>query len=269
MRMSNINEFLMARNRFFDSSPTTISVRIGRMRKKEINLFDQGTIGSVIERLRETHADHPAIVFPGSSALTYSDLFALIQRIVGQLRSFGLGPSARIAVSLPSGPLGALATVAVSCAAVAIPINPKRSLEELESCFDALMPDAIVLLQGDDSAARLAAQTRGVYIFDALPIDGGILEIPALAKSRGPVPQTRTPAPDQSAFILQTSGTTAKPKFIPFTHRNMVAAAPQRVQGSPYFDSIACPGLQRAISANPDCDFGVEACGRYSHSLGG
>jgi len=33
------------------------------------------------------------------------------------------------------------------------------------------------------------------------------------------------PAPSSPAFILQTSGTTAQPKFIPFSHRNMLAAS--------------------------------------------
>ena len=53
------------------------------------------------------------------------------------------------------------------------------------------------------------------------------------------------PDPDAPAFILQTSGTTAEPKLIPFSHRNMLAAA-ARVQT--WFDLTP---QDRCLSVSP------------------
>jgi hypothetical protein len=44
---------------------------------------------------------------------------------------------------------------------------------------------------------------------------------------------------------------------------------PPGVPGSSFFYPIACPDVQRANSANLDCELGAEACGRCRRSLAG
>ena len=64
-------------------------------------------------------------------------------------------------------------------------------------------------------------------IIETVPAKARILGfdivVPAAAAAAADEPDE--PDPEAPAFILQTSGTTAEPKLIPFSHRNMLAAA--------------------------------------------
>jgi len=187
--------------------------------------FEQGTIGREIERLADIRPDHPAVVFPGSAPLSYLQLRCLIDEIDIVLRMAGFGRSARIAIALPSGPHAALAIVAVACVAVAVPLNPKQTLDEIHRCLAVLRPDAVLLQMGSDSAARRVAERNGLAILEGTPTKQGLLGLTIVAPPADNVAPGGEPEPDASAFILQSSGTTADQKLIPFSHRNMLAAA--------------------------------------------
>jgi acyl-CoA synthetase (AMP-forming)/AMP-acid ligase II/thioesterase domain-containing protein/acyl carrier protein len=185
------------------------------------------TLGAAIRLRAETQPNHPAIVSSGFAAFSYLELQSLIDHVRAALRGSGFGRNTRIAIAMPNGTQAALGIVAVSCSAVGIPVNPKQTLREIEACFDALRPDAVLLAKGDDSDARRAAESKGVAIIEATPTTDGTIGF-SLAKPRnGAVPATEADEPDPkaAAFILQTSGSAAEPKLIPFSHRNMLAAA--------------------------------------------
>ena len=95
-------------------------------------------------------------------------------------------------------------------------------------CLAALRPDAVILLKGSDSAARQAAERRGLTIIEATSSKEGTLGFSIFesqTRSAAAPGESDEPDPDAPAFILQTSGTAAEPKLIPFSHRNMLAAA--------------------------------------------
>jgi acyl-CoA synthetase (AMP-forming)/AMP-acid ligase II/thioesterase domain-containing protein/acyl carrier protein len=194
--------------------------------------LEQTTLGTAIRLRAETHPDQPAIVTTGFAPLSYRQLQSLIQDVRVTLRTAGLGRSARIAVAMPNGPHAALAIVAVACSAVSIPLNPRQTLREIETGFAALPPDAVLLVKGGDSIVRRVAERLGITILEAVRSLDGVLGIKidqpqsAAAAALG---EPDEPDPDAPAFILQTSGTTAAPKLIPTSHRNMLAAA-ARVQ---------------------------------------
>ena len=205
---------------------------------------EQSTIGTKIRHYAETQPDHPAMVSSGSSPLSYAELQNQIVGMRTALRQAGFGRNARIAVAMPNGPQAALAIVAVSCAAVSVPINPRQTVYEIERCLAAVKPDAILLMKGEDSAARQAAAARGVTIIEAVPAKAGCLgfDIAAPASADAASDEPDEPDPEAPAFIFQTSGTTAEPKLIPFSHRNMLAAA-ARVQA--WFESDAARSLSQ------------------------
>jgi oxalate---CoA ligase len=194
------------------------------------------TIGEALQSLAERQPDHPAIVSSGFAPLSYGELQNLIRNVRSALRAAGLGRSARIAVAMPNGPHAALTILAVACSAVSIPLNPRQSLREIETGFTALPPDAVVLLKGSDSVVRRVAERLRIPILEAVRSQDGGLEmtidepasVATVASSELDEPDAEAPA-----FILQTSGTTAKPKLIPTSHRNMLASA-ARVQS--WFD---------------------------------
>jgi oxalate---CoA ligase len=186
---------------------------------------DQSTIGRQIQRQSEIRPDQTAIAFTGSAPLSYRELQSLIDEVRTDLRVGGFSRSARIAIASTSGPHAALAIIAVACSAVAIPLNPKHTLDEIERCFAILRPDAVILLRDSDSAARRAAERNNLAIIEGIPAKQGSLGLKLdMPQARKAAPATE-PDPEAPAFILQTSGTTSEPKSIPFSHRNMLAAA--------------------------------------------
>jgi oxalate---CoA ligase len=215
----------------------------------------QSTIGERIRLCAETQPDHAAVESPSFASLSYHELQVLVDDVRVALRLAGLSRSARIAIAMPNGPQAALAIVAVTCSAVSIPLNPRQTLREIETCFSALRPDAIFLMKGNDSPARQAAVLKGIAVIEVTQSKESGLGFSIVE------PQTRTiaapdepdePDPDAPAFILQTSGTAAEPKLIPFSHRNMLAAA-ARLQA--WFDLTP---QDRCLSVSPPF---------YSHGL--
>jgi oxalate---CoA ligase len=212
------------------------------------NTADQGTIGSQIRRLAELQPDQAAIVATGFQPLSYRELQCLINEVRAALRLAGLGRSARIAIAIPNGPHAALAIVAVACSAVSVPLNPLQTLREVEIGLTALRPDAVLVFRGTGSVARQAAEERGIAIIEVIKSkeDSLCFETiePPISAAATP-DDSDEPDPNAPAFILQTSGTASEPKLIPFSHRNMLAAA-ARVQA--WFNLSA---EDRCLSVSP------------------
>jgi acyl-CoA synthetase (AMP-forming)/AMP-acid ligase II/thioesterase domain-containing protein len=186
----------------------------------------QRTIGARILYYAETQPDHPAVVSSDFAPLSYRGLQRLISETKTALRRAGFGRSARVAVAMPNSPQAALAIVATSCSAVSVPLNPRLTLQEIEKCLAAVRPDAILLLEGHESAARQAAKIAGVPIFEVLTKSGSLgFEIIEPLAGMADSDELDDPNPDAPAFVLQTSGTTSDSKLIPTSHRNMLAAA--------------------------------------------
>ena len=185
------------------------------------------TIRHAIARHSATQPDRPAIVSHGLRALSYQALHAIIRDVESTLQAAGYAPDAKIAIAFPNGPYAALAIVAISCCATAIPINPKQTADEIETCLNSLRPDAVLALQNHDTAARRLAERHGIPIIEAMPAGDKTIgfTMDAAQRPMGKMVSQDEPRPESVAFILQTSGTSAKPKSIPFTHRNMLAAA--------------------------------------------
>jgi hypothetical protein len=107
------------------------------------------------------------------------DIYGADRFVRGQVRTDlrvgGFSRSARIAIAFTSGPHAALAIIAVACSAVAIPLNPKHTLDEIERCFAVLRPDAVILLRDSDSVARRAAERNDLAIIEGIPAKQGTL----------------------------------------------------------------------------------------------
>jgi oxalate---CoA ligase len=185
----------------------------------------ESLLGQAIRQRSELLPHQTAIIHSGCASFSYADLQFLIDEVRAGLLAAGFTSTSRIAVALPGGPHAALAMVAVTCSCVTVPLNPNYTFDETETCLAALRPDAIFLLQGSRSIARSAAERKGIPIIEVFPRserDPGFGVAVPKQRSIAPVAE---PSSNAIAFILQTSGTTAKPKLIPFSHRNMLAAA--------------------------------------------
>ncbi len=210
------------------------------------------SLGEAIHRHADSFPHQPAILSTTFEPLTYGELCSELGNVRIALRRAGLDRHARIGVLMPNGPEAVLAIVAVACCAVAVPFDPRLSGAEIDARFDRLRLSALLVPQGSPSAARAAAERRNIPIIAVAPAETGRLGLTVAASPVAAPVVDDEPDPQASAFILQTSGTTAQPKLIPFSHANMLAAA-ARLRA--WFDLTP---LDRCLSVSPPF---------YSHGL--
>jgi acyl-CoA synthetase (AMP-forming)/AMP-acid ligase II len=170
--------------------------------------------------------DAVALAAPGRAPLSYGRLGVQVEDTIRKLHAFGLTNRDRVALALSNGPELAVATLAVSCASAAVPLNPAARLDEFDRALREVNAKALLIPAGADIAARSAARARGVPIIEVVPLLGAEAGIFALRAKDGvrPVPKL-LPRPADVAVLLYTPGTTARPKLVPLSHANLSAAA--------------------------------------------
>ncbi len=176
---------------------------------------------TVPELLAVGAASATAVQGAGGRDATYADLRQTVERLAGQLRAAGASASGRVALVLPNGPPMAAAFLAAASAGAAAPLNPRYRAEELALSFGELGVKVVVAAPGVEEIPDLPSVRR-------LDLRGEGLDLTLVESGGGapivPVP-VPPPAPDDVALVLQTSGTTARPKTVPLTHANLTASA--------------------------------------------
>ncbi|MBR1090408.1 amino acid adenylation domain-containing protein [Bradyrhizobium manausense] len=168
----------------------------------------------------------PALLAPGRPPLTYGALGARIAHLVQTLRALGIAPGDRIAVALPRGADGALALIAVASSCACVPVNPDLTADELQRYFSEMKLAALVTRADMNSASRDVARALDLAVIDFVP--GPATDLGGCAfigPTVGPACAKGPASAEDDAFILLTSGTAARPKMVPLTHRNVCLSA--------------------------------------------
>jgi len=182
------------------------------------------TVAELIQMHAAASPQAPAIVLPNRAVLSYGALQRQIDDIGAELKRAGIGPGNRVAIVLPDGSELAVAIVAVACHATAVPLNPNLTAAELDDLFLTHQLEAVIHSDWAESPAREVAVQRGVCQLEAIRREDGFrlaLRTPPLP----PLAEDRGVGPNDTAFILRTSGTTARAKLVPVTHRNLLTMA--------------------------------------------
>jgi acyl-CoA synthetase (AMP-forming)/AMP-acid ligase II len=203
------------------------------------------TIRAVLRHHAQLRPAQPAVVATGRAPLSWRELAGYLDAVCNELRAGGFDRDARIGVALPNGPEAALAIVAVSCCAVAVPFDLKLAPAEIELRLRLLRLSAVVVERGRASAMRTAAEQAKVPLIEAEVQNPDRLEASLIVQKATRAAEASDPEPAAPAFILQTSGTTGEPKLIPYSHSNMLATA-RRVQSW-----FALTEDDRCLSASP------------------
>ena len=181
-------------------------------------------ISNLGELLRRGPADQPAIRAPGRPALSHQGLRDLAASTVAMLNARGIGRGDRVAIVLPNGPEMAAAFLCVAAGASTAPLNPSYKGDEFTFYLDDLKPRAIIVQRGDATPARPAAEALAIPVLELTPGEAAgsfTLEGGAAGEAARP---GFAEAMDE-ALVLHTSGTTARPKIVPLSQRNITASA--------------------------------------------
>jgi len=165
-----------------------------------------------------------AIIAPDGATLTYGAFWAAVNEIVDQLRSFGIGRGDRVAVVLPTGAEAAVTTIAVATGAVCVPLHPGFAAEEWRRYFVDLRVAGLLTRSDVDSAGRSVAYSLGIPVIDLVPSPRPSTFKLVCPTSR-PAVVGDLASSSEDAFILLTSGTTARPKLVPLTHAAVCLSA--------------------------------------------
>jgi acyl-CoA synthetase (AMP-forming)/AMP-acid ligase II len=185
---------------------------------------------SLIRLLAHAPDDAPALAAPDRPGLNFGGLRELIQRTLATLNQHGLGRNDRVAMVLNNGPEAASCFMAAACGVSTAPLNPGYRVEEFEFYLSDLNAKALIVEHDSASPAVAVAQARGMLVLDLRPgtaagdfslslRGGGLPAAPAASFLGGPA------QPEDISMLLHTSGTTARPKVVPLSQRNLCASA--------------------------------------------
>ncbi len=160
------------------------------------------------------YPERPAVRLDGT-VLTYAELDRRSARIAGFLRAQDVRPGERVALMLPNVPDFAVLYYGILRAGgVVVPMNPLLKEREVAYYLGDSQARLIFADPGCAEAARLGAAHANVpCVVIGADLADGVTPVTAVADR----------APDDTAVILYTSGTTGQPKGAELTHANLAA----------------------------------------------
>jgi long-chain acyl-CoA synthetase len=149
--------------------------------------------------------------------MSYRALDTASARVAGLLAQRGVGPGDRVGVMLPNVPEFAVVYFGVLRAGgVVVPINPLLKEREVEFYLSDSGARMLFAWHGLAEAAEAAARQTDAECVFVMPG-----EFARLLAGYDPEPGLVDRAPDDTAVILYTSGTTGAPKGAELTHANL------------------------------------------------
>ena len=157
--------------------------------------------------------------------MTYGDLAVQAEYVRNVLDGAGIGRNDRVITVIPNGPeMVALFAGVTGCAAAA-PLNPALTAGEFEALLIDLEAKTMIVEADRDTPAVTAAEKLGLSTIElAADLDAPAGTFRLTGTPTGEGPHSRTAIGDV-ALVLYTSGTTSRPKIVPLTHENLMAAA--------------------------------------------
>ena len=184
------------------------------------------TLAEMIERRARLGPDVAVLRAPGRDPLSAAGLLTLVEGLRTVLRDRGVGPAGRVALLTRNGPEAAAAFLGIASSAACAPLNTAYTRAELEFALSDLHADAVAVQGGIETPARELAVELGLPLLELISEPDapcGTLRVNGI----GAVGTTADDVHAAAAvsLLLHTSGTTARPKLVPLTQRNLMASA--------------------------------------------
>ena len=173
---------------------------------------------------RADHAPDSVIISSsGRTPLTNAAIVDQLRYTQRALNSYGIGRGDVVAMILPKGPELLVAFLTVASCSSCIPLNPEYGATEFNTILSDLETKAILLPEGFDSPVRAVAARLGILVIELIPTEGSQAGMFTLQckQHTSAKPPSEFAEPQDIAVMLQTSGTTSKPKIVPLSHENI------------------------------------------------
>ena len=175
-----------------------------------------GTIGQVMEWWSRTQSTRIAVRFP-DDAVSFAELDKWSSRVAADLVERGLEPGDRVGIFGANSLHWCVAAFAImKSGAILVPLNYRYAPAELDSIVQGCTPRFVLV--DDAGMARAGALSASETRVLPLRIAGGL-------RQGADVTIDSPYEPDAPIVIAYTSGSTAKPKGVVFSHRSVLAYA--------------------------------------------
>jgi long-chain acyl-CoA synthetase len=216
--------------------------------------YPEKTLVDVLRDSAEEQPRHPAMYFKGA-ALSYVELERQSDALAGALLSLGLGKGDRIALIMPNSPQLLISEFGVwKAGAIAVPMNPLYTVNELEHALNECGAETVIVLtpfyekikaaQTVSRLKRVIATNIKEYLSPINKLlftlvkekkDGHRVKLhkgdhwlPALLAAQSGVKFTPVAIKfDDPAIFLFSGGTTGNPKCVVISHQAMVMTGMQ------------------------------------------
>ncbi len=177
----------------------------------------------------------------GNDSISHAELHDLLLQAESDLRRLGIGRHTRVVTALPDGALAACGLLALTRSAICAPVNPDLRGAELEILIPELDVQAVVAHGACADEARRTATALGLPVIEVDWKDARTLQWsgPALPEP----PSMAEACPDDTALILLTSGSSARPKRVPLTHRHLTLSAQRMARSIALTSGDVCLNL--------------------------
>ena len=183
--------------------------------------------GEFIESI-EKYQYAAAVLAQDRKPLSYGQLCAHITRTVALLNSFGLCRNDRVVVALPNGPELAVALISVLSGFTCVPLNNAYRKKEYDLCLSDINAKAVIVQSGTDSSVRTIAALRNIPVIELTPLnesEAGLFDVHFNGNIQKHSLQPGFAAPDDTALIMLTSGTTSRPKIIHWSQQKLFSSS--------------------------------------------
>ncbi|MFZ1993766.1 MAG: long-chain fatty acid--CoA ligase [Solirubrobacteraceae bacterium] len=177
-------------------------------------LMGDGNLAALLTSAATRWPQRCALVHEGVE-ISYAELERRSRLAAGYLAGVGIAPGDRVGLQVPNSPaFAALYFGILRRGAIVVPQNPLATPAETDqSLEDAGAEIVLSRATSGDNGDTGSHRVRRVWVQDD--------DASGLLQGAAPYPDVHPVAPDDTAVILYTSGTTGRPKGAELTHANL------------------------------------------------